>query len=927
MLQMGILWADTLLLGALASTTEAGVYAASTRFLIVGTFAGMAITTAFAPQISMLLGQSTAGAGADSLFKTATVWFILLAWPIYLTVAIFSPALVETFGVRVRRRARSSYRSSASRSCTPRPPARSTCSCSWAAAARLSLVNNIAALAVNIVLNLVLIPSMGLRGAALAWSASLVLTNLLPTLEVHHTMGHHPYGRTWLRAVLVAAGTVALPMLVVRAVLGPDQLGLAVGLVVAASPTGPRSSSSASTSTSTRSSRGCAAGPRRGAPQTGDPCGATFREHPPDERRSRTSLVGRHHRLRRRRPAALEAGRRLRGGPHGRWRWRTSFTRPTVYVSRAQIALPDSPSDNPADNVIDTATELEVLKSERRRHPRAKKLKTERSISNLRTHLGGRRTDRGPGPPVAFSDDTARDSPAGRAGVHATPTSRTGPRKAVAGIQKRADAVQAQIDAVDETIEGLEEELDEPRPRQRPGPAAGRIRSSARPASATPTVQSLATIDAEASPTAQVITPAILPSGPQRSGIVKNGILGLMAGLVIGVGLAFVRDRFDEQVRESADVRGFTGVPSLGAIPVLPESMRYAPFSLVAVHAPETTQADAFRRLRTSVTIAADEARREGHRGHQLGRRRGQVDDGRQPGRHPRAERAAGPADLGRPPPPDGREHARGADQARAGRGAVPRGRARGHAARRRPAHGAPGRAGTTAAPPTCSRRRRCARSSNRPAPATTSRVIDTPPVLAVADVLGLASMVEGMIIVVAVAETSEAQVADAADQIRASGASEPTAEPLGLPEPLADEDAAGQGGVEGEEAVQHRQAHASKALTCGPAPGPAAVRMSARPSPLASTRPDRARRPGTPGRRRRSCQQRGWSAPLKTLTCGRRRPADPGDDVGPAVAVDVAAADVDAAGEARRRPGSCGSSAPVTPSKTLTWPLAGRRR
>ena len=48
--------------------------------------------------------------------------------------------------------------------------------------------------------------------------------------------------------------------------------------------------------------------------------------------------------------------------------------------------------------------------------------------------------------------------------------------------------------------------------------------------------------------------------------------------------------------------------------------------------------------------------------------------------------------------------------------------------------------------------------------------IIDTPPVLAVADVLGLASLVDGLIMVVAVAETSEAQVADAADQIRASG-------------------------------------------------------------------------------------------------------------------------------------------------------------
>jgi O-antigen/teichoic acid export membrane protein len=228
---MGILWADTLLLGALASTREAGVYAASTRFLIVGTFAGMAITTAFAPQISLLLSQDER-ARVDSLFKTATVWFVLLAWPVYLTVAIFSPALVEVFGSGFDDGAAVLsivgvaflYASSAGPvDMLLLMGGRST----------LSLANNVVALTVNILLNLALIPSMGLKGAALAWSASLVLMNLLPTLEVRHTMGHHPYGRTWLRAVLVAGGAIAVPQLLVRAVLGPDQLGLAVGIVLA----------------------------------------------------------------------------------------------------------------------------------------------------------------------------------------------------------------------------------------------------------------------------------------------------------------------------------------------------------------------------------------------------------------------------------------------------------------------------------------------------------------------------------------------------------------------------------------------------------------------------------------------------------------------------------------------------------------------
>jgi O-antigen/teichoic acid export membrane protein len=232
LLQQGILWADTLLIGALASTSEAGIYAAATRFLIVGTFAGMAITTAFAPQISPLLGEDYRPRAA-SLFKTATVWFILLAWPVYLTVSIFGPALVDTFGhgfddgaivlpivsvgflfaaatgpidIMLLMGGRSS----------------------------LSMLNNLAALVTNIGLNVLLIPSIGLKGAALAWTASLVMMNLLPTIEVHKTMGYLPFSGAWVRAVVVAAVTIAVPELLTRAILGPTRVGLAVGLFVAA---------------------------------------------------------------------------------------------------------------------------------------------------------------------------------------------------------------------------------------------------------------------------------------------------------------------------------------------------------------------------------------------------------------------------------------------------------------------------------------------------------------------------------------------------------------------------------------------------------------------------------------------------------------------------------------------------------------------
>ena len=87
----------------------------------------------------------------------------------------------------------------------------------------LSMMNNLIALVTNIGLNLVLIPSMGLRGAAIAWTTSIVLTNLLPTLEVRHTMGYHPYGRAWFRAVAISAAAVAIPELTARELIGADR--------------------------------------------------------------------------------------------------------------------------------------------------------------------------------------------------------------------------------------------------------------------------------------------------------------------------------------------------------------------------------------------------------------------------------------------------------------------------------------------------------------------------------------------------------------------------------------------------------------------------------------------------------------------------------------------------------------------------------
>jgi peptidoglycan biosynthesis protein MviN/MurJ (putative lipid II flippase) len=62
------------------------------------------------------------------------------------------------------------------------------------------------ALAVNVALNLVLIPLYGIRGAAISWSVAIVLRNLLPLIQVNRLLGMSPFTRP---TVLVGAASIA----------------------------------------------------------------------------------------------------------------------------------------------------------------------------------------------------------------------------------------------------------------------------------------------------------------------------------------------------------------------------------------------------------------------------------------------------------------------------------------------------------------------------------------------------------------------------------------------------------------------------------------------------------------------------------------------------------------------------------------------
>lgn len=105
----------------------------------------------------------------------------------------------------------------------------------------------------------------------------------------------------------------------------------------------------------------------------------------------------------------------------------------------------------------------------------------------------------------------------------------------------------------------------------------------------------------------QVIQNAILPLEPVSPDHVRNGLLGLVVGLLLGIGLAFLRERLDDRLRGRMDLEDHIGAPVLAVVPRVATWKRRGETPLVTINEPRSATSEAFRTLRTSLLFAASQ--------------------------------------------------------------------------------------------------------------------------------------------------------------------------------------------------------------------------------------------------------------------------------------------------------------------------------
>ncbi|MGD9957854.1 polysaccharide biosynthesis C-terminal domain-containing protein [Nocardioides sp.] len=202
--QIGIRRADIPLVTAIAGPAAAGVYTAASRFVAAGLQAIRGTQQMVGPQMARLVGAGRLEEAGTAL-RTATTWNVLVAWPLYLTCAAMPDLVLSLFGpnyssgkpvVVILALAMLIGTAAGPVDIALLMLGRST----------QSLANNMAALVTNLALNLLLIPIMGITGAATAWAASILVSNALPTWQIRKVLGN-----PWDRATLFAVGATLVP--------------------------------------------------------------------------------------------------------------------------------------------------------------------------------------------------------------------------------------------------------------------------------------------------------------------------------------------------------------------------------------------------------------------------------------------------------------------------------------------------------------------------------------------------------------------------------------------------------------------------------------------------------------------------------------------------------------------------------------------
>jgi polysaccharide biosynthesis transport protein len=103
------------------------------------------------------------------------------------------------------------------------------------------------------------------------------------------------------------------------------------------------------------------------------------------------------------------------------------------------------------------------------------------------------------------------------------------------------------------------------------------------------------------------VTPAEPPASPSSPKPAQDAAIGLAAGLLLGLGAAFLRDSLDDAITSKETAEEIAGAPVLAAVPMVGSWRKRDRPLVVTLARPRAPATEAYRSLRTSLQFARQE--------------------------------------------------------------------------------------------------------------------------------------------------------------------------------------------------------------------------------------------------------------------------------------------------------------------------------
>jgi len=226
-----MVYLDTIMLGFYETARQVGIYNAAVPLYRILPIFLMALGFIYAPVAARLIGEKKEGA-LDRLYTSVTKWLFLLTIP-GLCICLFYPSgtIALLFGSRYTEAAFALQMLAVGELVHTLlgPNARTLVAYGRT---RIVMVATIATAAVNLLLNLWLIPRYGINGAAVATAVSLVLLNLLVSWLLYRHYRIQPFHSSYIKPLLLSAACLAVLYYPLKAAVGISHWLLPVCFVV-----------------------------------------------------------------------------------------------------------------------------------------------------------------------------------------------------------------------------------------------------------------------------------------------------------------------------------------------------------------------------------------------------------------------------------------------------------------------------------------------------------------------------------------------------------------------------------------------------------------------------------------------------------------------------------------------------------------------